>query len=325
VKVGIYFDLRNPARLGVSGSSLYGATLELCEEAEHLGADSLWLSEHHLFADGYLPQPLVFAAAAAARTKRVRIGTAILLPGLRHPVHIAEEAAVVDLISAGRLDLGFGAGYRPPEYALFDAEFAGRYGVTDERVHQLRAIWSEGVVTPSPVQNPVPIWLGYQGPQGAARAGRLGVGLLSVNPLLVEPYVRGLVEGGHDPRTARMSGLIPGFVTEDPERDWGTVSRHLAYQWDSYLEYRVEGTDQPKPPPVDPEAWRQRGLDLNPRNQGFMFATANEAAGLIRNQLNPVPADTIFFWASIGDMSLDLAAQHIATICTRLRPLLTDK
>jgi alkanesulfonate monooxygenase SsuD/methylene tetrahydromethanopterin reductase-like flavin-dependent oxidoreductase (luciferase family) len=79
MKVGIYFDLRNPARWAVDPAYLYGFSLEMCEEAERLGAGSVWFSEHHLVADGYLSQPLVMAAAAGARTRAVRVGTAVLL------------------------------------------------------------------------------------------------------------------------------------------------------------------------------------------------------------------------------------------------------
>ncbi len=75
MKVGLYFDLRNPPQWHVEWSRLYGFMLEMCEEAEHLGIDSLWVTEHHGFDDGYLPQPLTMLAAMAARTKRVRLGT----------------------------------------------------------------------------------------------------------------------------------------------------------------------------------------------------------------------------------------------------------
>ncbi len=119
VNVGVYFDLRNAPSWPQDPARLYGFTLELCEEAERLGAHSVWLSEHHLFDDGYLPQPLTFAAAVAARTTRVRIGTAVLLAPLHDAVEIAEQVAVVDLVSNGRVELGLGAGYRVPEFELF--------------------------------------------------------------------------------------------------------------------------------------------------------------------------------------------------------------
>ena len=124
MNVGIYFDLRNAPPWPQDPARLYGFTLELCEEAEHLGTHSVWLSEHHLFDDGYLPQPLTFAAAVAARTRRTRIGTAVLLAPLHHPVEIAEQVAVVDLVSDGRLELGLGAGYRAPEFELMGVDLA---------------------------------------------------------------------------------------------------------------------------------------------------------------------------------------------------------
>ncbi|MTB01244.1 MAG: LLM class flavin-dependent oxidoreductase, partial [Actinobacteria bacterium] len=122
MKLGLYFDLRNPAPWARPWPEVYGRALDLVVEAEHLGAASVWFSEHHLFTDGYLPQPLTFAAAAAARTSRVRIGTAVLVAALRPAALVAEEAAVIDQLSGGRLELGIGAGYSVPEYELYNAD-----------------------------------------------------------------------------------------------------------------------------------------------------------------------------------------------------------
>ena len=79
MNVGVYFDLRNPPGWATDFGRLYAFTLEMCEEAEGLGCHSIWLSEHHRFDDGYLPQPLTLAAAVAARTHSARIGTAIVI------------------------------------------------------------------------------------------------------------------------------------------------------------------------------------------------------------------------------------------------------
>ncbi|HSS10454.1 MAG TPA: LLM class flavin-dependent oxidoreductase, partial [Acidimicrobiales bacterium] len=256
MNVGVYFDLRNPPPWRQDWARLYGFTLEMCEEAEHLGAHSVWTSEHHLFEDGYLTQPLTYAAAIAARTKRVRLGTAIMIAPLRPAVQIAEEATVVDILSGGRVDLGLGAGYRVPEYELYGADIKRRYTTTDNRVRELRRLWAEGRLTPPPAQDPLPIWMGYLGPKGAHRAGLLGECLLSPDARLWEPYRNGLVEGGHNLEHARMGGGIQGFVSPDPEADWPIVAKHLAYQIDSYRRYMVEGTEQPIPRPVDPDKLR---------------------------------------------------------------------
>lgn len=322
MNVGVYFDLRNAPRWRQDPTRLYGYTLELCEEAERLGAHSVWLSEHHLFDDGYLPQPLTFAAAVAARTTRVRIGTAVLLAPLHSAAEIAEQVAVVDLVSNGRVDLGLGAGYRVPEFELFGADISRRYGLTDGRVRELRALWAEGRVTPAPVQPRVPIWLGYQGPKGARRAGRLGEGLLSATAALWEPYAEGLREGGHEPAAGRMAGSFQGFVTDDPDRDWPVVSRHLAYQLDSYRRYMVEGTDAPIPKPVDPE--RVRARDSDAPLASFVYGTPDDVAQIVRTRTAGAPVETVFFWVSIGAMSEDLSAQHVRTLCAQLAPLLAD-
>ena len=321
INLGIYFDLRNPGGR-FDPARLYGFTMECCEEAERLGAHSIWVTEHHLFDDGYLTQPLTMAAAIAARTSRVRVGTAVMLAPLHPAVSIAEQAAVVDLISAGRLDLGLGAGYRVPEFELHEADLSRRYGTTDGRVRELRRIWGEGRVTPAPVQNPVPIWMGYAGPQGARRAGLLGEGLLSTAPELWEPYRAGLVAGGHDPANGRMAGGFQGWVTDDPERDWPVVSTHAAYQLDSYRRHMVEGTDQPIPRPVDMDRLRraQPGRALG----SFSFDTPIEVATSLRGLRAAAPVETVFFWASIGGMGEEMTMRNIHLLCTELAPLLAE-
>ena len=321
MKIGVYFDLRNPAPWRQESSRIYGFTLEMCEEAERQGVDSVWLSEHHLFDDGYLPQPLTFAAAVAARTKQIRIGTAILLAPLRTAVHIAEEAAVVDIISNGRLDLGLGAGYRLPEFELYGSDIKRRYSATDGCAKELRRIWAEGKVTPAPIQDPLPIWMGYMGPKSARRAGLLGEGLLSVSPAVYEPYCSGLIEGGRDASIARMAGGIQGWITDDPEGDWPVVSQHLKYQLESYRQGMVEGQDRSKPRPIDPDRTRARGL--RDSLDGFLYARPEQAAAQIREYLHGLPVETIFFFASLANTPEDMTARHVQAIC-RLGRLLND-
>lgn len=322
MNVGIYFDLRNPPDRPTDPARLYGQTLELCEEADALGCHSIWLSEHHLFDDGYLPQPLTFAAAVAARTTQARIGTAIVIAPLHHPADLAEQAAVVDLIADGRLDLGLGAGYRVPEFDLFDVPLAQRYRDTDDCARRLRELWPR--LTPRPVQDRVPIWMGYQGPKGARRAGLLGEGLLSLDARLWPPYRDALQEAGHDPAVVgRMSSALNGWVTDDPERDWPMVRTHIAAQFDSYRRHMVEGTGQPVPRPVDPEKLRDRTSARGPLDT-ISYGTPEEIAGEIRLKTAEVPAETVFLWASIAGMPQDVVARNVRTICTELAPLLAD-
>jgi len=320
MQVGLYFDLRNPPGWRQDWSRLYGFTLEMMEEAERLGAHSVWVTEHHQFEDGYLTQPLTFLSAAAARTKRVRLGTAILLAPLRPAIQIAEEATVVDIISSGRLDVGLGAGYRKPEFDLFRADPSKRYTTTDSRARELRQIWSDPRHMPQPVQKRLPIWMGYQGPKGARRAGLLGEGLLSPNAALYEPYRQALIEGGHDPKSARMAGAIHCWPTDDPEGDWPVVKKYFAYQTDSYRRYSVEGTDQPVPRLIDPDKVRAR--EIGGILGYFLHDTPEVIARKIKAYTAGAPVETVYFWASLAGMPEAMVAKNVQTICNRLRPLL---
>ena len=319
LQIGLYFDLRNPPAWAQSPTRLHGFTLEVCEEAERLGADSAWFTEHHLFDDGYLAQPLTFAAAVAARTKRIRLGTGIIIAPLHHPAELAEQAALVDIISGGRVDLGIGAGYRVPEFKLFGASMDRRYAQTDDMARALRRLWGPGGVTPPPSQDPLPIWMGYLGPQGARRAGLLGEHLLTTDARSWIPYRDGLIEAGHDPAKARMGGAIQAWVSDDPDKDWSTVSQYIGYQTDSYRRHMVMGTDRPTPRLVDTERLRHSESGVL---QYFWCDTPEEIARRIRAQIAGAPVDTMYLWASIAGMPEDLVLRHVNTICTRLIPIL---
>jgi alkanesulfonate monooxygenase SsuD/methylene tetrahydromethanopterin reductase-like flavin-dependent oxidoreductase (luciferase family) len=170
----------------------------------------------------------------------------------------------------------------------------------------------------------MPLWMGYQGPQGARRAGLLGEGLLTADERSWQPYREGLIEAGHDPATtARMAGGINGWVSEDPERDWPRVSEHLAYQFDSYRRHMVEGTDAPVPRPIDPA--RFRNSDRSDPLGTFLYDTPEGMAGRLRALTGEAPVETVYMWASVGGMPEDVVLANVQTLCTRLAPLLRDE
>jgi alkanesulfonate monooxygenase SsuD/methylene tetrahydromethanopterin reductase-like flavin-dependent oxidoreductase (luciferase family) len=319
VKLGLYFDLRNPAPWARPWPEVYGRALDLVVEAERLGAASVWFSEHHLFSDGYLPQPLTFAAAAAARTTRMRIGTAVLLAALRPAALVAEEAAVIDQISGGRLELGIGAGYSVPEYELYNADITKRYGLADAAVAEIRRLLDDGIVTPPAAQNPFPIWLGYQGPQGAKRAGRLGVGLLSLDRALLDPYREGLVEGGHDPATARTGGMLDIIVADDPEAAFERILPHYAHQLNSYRAAAVAGSGRDAPKEITVEKLRS-GAAQKGQIPGLRVLTPSDAVNAIREATDGSPVEHVYLWASVAGMPEDLVERHVELTCTQVAP-----
>lgn len=157
------------------------------ERAESLGLDSFWLPEFH-FDDGVpLPQPLLPLAAVAARTRHIRIGTGSYLLPIRHPVQIAEEVAVLDRLSVGRVILGVGRGYRAGLFDAFDVAAKEKRDRFERALDAMVAAWAGNPVgwedeghpvrlVPRPVQDPhPPIWIAAFGPRALEQAGRLGL------------------------------------------------------------------------------------------------------------------------------------------------------
>ncbi|MBW8825705.1 MAG: LLM class flavin-dependent oxidoreductase [Acidobacteria bacterium] len=319
MRFGLHLDMRNRPDSGDSWPAHYGRWLERLEEADRLGADSIWLSEHHFFDDGYLPQLWTFAAAVAARTSRARIGTAVNILPLHTAVELAEQIAIVDVISGGRTEPGFGVGYRKPEYRAFNGDFKGRYRVFAERIVEMRELWGETgtgrTVTPRPVQSPVPMWGGFGGPMGARLAGRLGLGLQSINPALLDPYKAGLAAGGHDPASARVAGSFEMFVTDDPERTWAEIGSHLTYRGQSYQRYMFEGTSLEANPPKYAGHAKESILVGTP--QQIVDGIAARTAGL--------PVEHLYTWADHPGISAELVDRHIELVLTEVAPLLRQR
>jgi alkanesulfonate monooxygenase SsuD/methylene tetrahydromethanopterin reductase-like flavin-dependent oxidoreductase (luciferase family) len=309
MRFGLYLDLRSTGE--EPWPQLYERALALCERADETEASSVWLSEHHGFGDGHLSQPLTFAAAIAARTRRLRVGTAVLLATLRHPRHLAEEAVVVDILSNGRLDLGLGAGSREAEFRMFgiSAPSAPLRALFDAR-DALLATFAGGTVTPPPVQPSIPIWLGCDGPRGAHRAGKAGARLLSARGSLWDSYRIGLLEGGHDPgTTARMSGPVNVFLSDEPDRDREVVARAYERLWNTYAVEREQADGAPPANSADAQA--ALAVGLNGGTRGLVVATPDEAARLLVEHFRGVPIDTLFTWGMLLGMPQELMDRHV--------------
>ena len=119
-----------------------------------------------------------------------------------------------------------------------------------------------------------------------------------------------------------MAGALSAFVTDDPERDWPVVSKHVAWQADSYRAHMVDGADQPVPAPVDPERIRKKGLTTG--FHGLLVDTPDNVAAQVRARTADLPVEQIFFWVSIAGMSEEMVMRHMQTICNDLAPLLAD-
>ncbi|MGW5435316.1 LLM class flavin-dependent oxidoreductase [Nocardia asteroides] len=168
-----------------SAAQVYADALEQIGLAERLGYDTAWVAQHHVDpAEGGLPSPFVFLAAAAARYQRIRLGTAIVTLGLEDPIRVAEDAAVLDTLSGGRLELGYGSGGSKSSFTLFGIDPADKQRVYAEKLAAITtAIDGVDLVPGRPLHPPVPtlrerVWHASFSVDGAARAGAAGAGLL---------------------------------------------------------------------------------------------------------------------------------------------------
>jgi len=316
MRIGLGFDLREPDADRVGWGPVHARTLEVAEEADRCGIDALWLTEHHFFADGYLPQPLVFAAALAARTRTARIGTAVMLAPLRDPITIAEEAAVVDAISGGRLELGFGAGYRIPEFAAFGADIKDRFGLLERRVGEVRDLWRGDVVTPRPVQADPPMWVGGHGPRAARIAARTGAGLLSVSPRAWEPYLEAVLAGGGTAADARAGGPLSWILADDPERTWAIVRPYAERHWQVYDWYAREGRDETSGTTLPKVFDVIEGTGKPPVD----VITVDDAIERLRALNAKVPLDHVFLWERVAGMPDDVTQRHVELVTDALAP-----
>jgi len=253
----IRLDMRAPGASGEDLAALYGAAVEMAVWAEANGGLAVVVSEHHASPDGYLPSPLVLAAAIAARTTTIPITVAALLVPLHDPVRLAEDMAVLDIVSRGRVSYVAGLGYRPEEYSMFGRSMRTRGRRMDECLEVLRSAWTgepftyDGRtvhVTPRPVTAGGPMLMYGGGSVAAARrAARFGL------PLFAQVATPGLEDAYREEceRLGREPGMCivpePGspttiFVADDVDDGWRRYGPHMLHDARAYAAW-LEDSD----------------------------------------------------------------------------------
>src|SRR5207247_7248942 len=127
----------------IEGGTYYKEALEEVTRAEELGFDSVWMEEHHSVTNHYWPSPLTVLAGFATRTSRVMLGTDIVVAAFHHPVRLAEDIAMLDVMSGGRITLGIAIGYKPDEFALYSVELEKRGARFEEQLAIMKARWTQ--------------------------------------------------------------------------------------------------------------------------------------------------------------------------------------
>lgn len=237
----VRYDFRAPGAAPDERREHYARALDQAAYAEEHRLDAITLSEHHATDDGYLPSPLVAAAAIAARTERIPISISALLVNLSDPLRLAEDIAVLDQISAGRVSITLGLGYRPEEYAMFDRPWHSRGRDIESAIQLMLRAWSgEEIehrgrtvrVSPIPYSRPHPFLFYGGGSEAAARrAARLGLGFAPqmADRELVQLYRAECTALGREPGLVVMPPAGPAtvFCSADPDEFWERWGSHL--------------------------------------------------------------------------------------------------
>ena len=260
-RFGVVYDFRNPTDSGIATPRLYAEILEQVAWLDGLGLDLVWFTEHHFVDDGYLPSWTPVAGAMAARTRRVRFSSDICLLPFSHPVRLAEDLAVLDNLSGGRIEVGVGMGYAPHEFRGFGVPLPQRLSRTEEGLEVLRRCFAgerfsfhgtrydfDGVViTPGYVQpGGPPLWIAAMSAGGAVRAARFEAHLLpqGARQEVLDPWRRALRASGRDPAGYRVGIIRSCFVTDEPERDWPLVRAAERYRGQLYSRFFAESGQQ---------------------------------------------------------------------------------
>ncbi len=248
------FDMRAPES-GAPIAALYRAALEMASWGEAEGCLVVQACEHHASPDGYLPSPLVLASAIAARTTTLPVQVAALIAPLHDPIRLAEDMAVLDVVSGGRVSYVVAIGYRPEEYAMFGRAMRGRGKRLEVCIETLRRAWTgepfefEGRpvrVTPAPITpGGPPLLMGGGSEAAARRAARFGMGLLAQGggASLADVYRAECERVGTTPGMCFVpppGTVTSAFVAEDPERAWAELGPHLLHDARAYAAWMGE-------------------------------------------------------------------------------------
>lgn len=325
---GYGFDMRNPPQWYKPWPDFYAETLEFIEHIENLGFGGVWLAEHHGIDDGYMPSPIVFGAGVATRTKKVRISQGVGLAPHYHPVRLAEDLAVLDILSNGRAEFGMGIGYLGFEAEAYGWNPKQRGRLSNEVMEIVRRLWQGEALdyrgeffqlkrarcTPLPCQaGGIPMFVGGVAQPGFRRAATLGDGF--IGPVEFWPaYLEEVKAAGRSEAEARIISMSYSdmwmMVSEDPEKTLNAMAPHAYYQINTYAKWQ-EGAEW--------SVYTQMSLDEFKRAGVMKVLTPDEAIGYIRSRQAAAPIEAFVMQAPTG-FPLKLLAEHAELFASKVMP-----
>jgi alkanesulfonate monooxygenase SsuD/methylene tetrahydromethanopterin reductase-like flavin-dependent oxidoreductase (luciferase family) len=317
----VRFNLVAPGASPAALGARYRAALEMAGYADAHGISTVQTEEHHGAENNWLPSPFTFAGAVLGATSRLAVTVSAVIGPLHDPLRLAEDIAVLDLLSGGRLVTVAGIGYRPQEYTRAGVDWRRRGRLQDELLETLLAAWTGEEftyrgrtvrVTPRPCTEPHPLLLvGGSSPAAARRAARLGLPFFPSAhlPELEAYYKERLVEYGTEGWVMMPAAETPLLhLAEDPDRAWATYGEHFLHEARTYASWQSAEIRSA----VRSAATDVRGL----RNEGvYRILTPDEcvAQGLDNLVLHPLA----------GGMPVEEGWRSLRLFCENVLPRLT--
>jgi alkanesulfonate monooxygenase SsuD/methylene tetrahydromethanopterin reductase-like flavin-dependent oxidoreductase (luciferase family) len=250
MQLNLRYDMNSPD-FGAPHPALYRAAIEQAAWADKLGFTQVFLAEHHGAEHGYCPSPMVQAASIFGATEQIKVHLSALVVTLHDPLRLAEDLAVLDNLSNGRLWITVGMGYRPHEFEMFGLDMSKRLALQTRALDTLKKAWSgqpfeyEGRmvrVTPVGVQPGGPkIYMGGSTDKSAIRAGKGGYQYFPGHPDLFKIYAEEREKAGFPAPEVQMQPAASFlYVSDYPDRDWPLVAPHVAYATNTYAEWAKE-------------------------------------------------------------------------------------
>lgn len=333
MRIGLFHSVQWPE--GSDQRDRYAQALTQACRADELGFDSVWLTEHHFSRHGIVSDSLAVLAHLAARTSTVRLGTAVSVLPLHHPLRFAEAAATVDQLSGGRLDIGIGRGYQPGEFRGFGVDIAEKHDRFAEALDILRQVWTtEAPVTysgsfwsfedaapqPRPLQRPhPPFWVATDSPEGLAMCAAEDWGVLlpqgtslTVTAGQMARYGEALAGVGGGPGRTRAYLARAAHVAVTDEQAWAEARG----PYEDFLGYadrlrRGNGQASGGRSPFD--------LDADLRSSALFGSPETVLAGL--RDIRELGIDRVMLFLHLGGMphekimaSLDLLGREVLPV-----------
>jgi natural product biosynthesis luciferase-like monooxygenase protein len=351
MQFGMLHLLENPVEK--SERRIVKEQMAILRAAEDLDFDSVWPAEHHFSEYGYCVSTGLMLSALAQTTKRIRLGTGIVILPFHNPIRVAEEFALLDLMSDGRVDFGVGRGYQPHEFRGYGVDPTKSRGIFNEAIEIILQAWTRervdysGVhfdvhdvpVRPKPLQKPhPPVWMAALSPESFVQAGRKGFNLLCT-PVFgfagktaienLSAYRQALRRAGHDPATRQIGALCMVYVGEDPQAAVRDFADPVIWYYRTFSKYIAPPAGEPPIKTYEPYAgvrdlaasvtWEQLQ-----QSGAVICGTPEQCVDRIRELHDSLGFTQLLCWTRLGGLDQRKVIRSMELMQDRVMPRLRE-